>query len=266
MAFPAAPLSANALPTHTISFDLSSSFQLQTTTAGHYYAIGGEVQASPGRPLQPRTSAVLPEKEGQIPHGTVLVSATAVYTDGFNPLISHPVTDTTLSEPPFETEAWFPALPWAINRLGDEARLVVVPAQFQGNQDSGTLRRFTALQFQVHYADSFNTDFSSPVVWMVTGVAVGNQADLQVTAQDSSGVERVLMVYTQTGTNWVSRDLAYNPTLDRWETRLTGLAGPFFYFVQAVDGAGNVTVTSNKGLFFEPIRHNVYLPLVVREH
>jgi len=142
----------------------------------------------------------------------------------------------------------------------------VVPAQFQGNQDSGTLRRFTALQFQVHYADSFNTDFSSPVVWMVTGVAVGNQADLRVTAQDSSGVERVLIVYTQTGTNWVSRDLAYNPTLDRWETHLTGLAGPFFYFVQAVDGAGNVTVTSNKGLFFEPIRHNVYLPLVVREH
>ena len=246
---PGALLSASSLPTETISLNLASSFQLQTTGSGNYYAIGGEVQASPGRPLQPRTSALIPDRAWQTPHGAVLVSATAAYTAGFNPLISHPVTDTTLSEPAFEADAWVPDSLWAVNRLGDEARLVVVPAQFQ-----------------VYYADSFNTDFSSPVVWMVTGVAVGNQADLKVTAQDSSGVERVLMVYTQTGTNWVSRDLAYNPTLDRWETRLTGLAGPFFYFVQAVDSAGNVTVTSNKGLWFEPIRHQVYLPLVVRNH
>jgi hypothetical protein len=32
-----------------------------------------------------------------------------------------------------------------------------------------------------------------------------------------------------------------------------------------VDGAGNVTVTSNKGLYFEPSRREVYLPLVLRD-
>jgi hypothetical protein len=33
-----------------------------------------------------------------------------------------------------------------------------------------------------------------------------------------------------------------------------------------VDGAGNVTVTSNKGLFFEPTRNEVHLPLIVRNY
>jgi hypothetical protein len=45
---------------------------------------------------------------------------------------------------------------------------------------------------------------------------------------------------------------------------LTGLTGQFIYLVQAVDGAGNVTITSNKGLFFEPERHQIYLPIVMR--
>jgi hypothetical protein len=31
-----------------------------------------------------------------------------------------------------------------------------------------------------------------------------------------------------------------------------------------VDGAGNVTVSANKGLFFEPTRNEIFLPLLVR--
>jgi hypothetical protein len=74
----------------------------------------------------------------------------------------------------------------------------------------------------------------------------------------------VVMVYTQDGSTWHSRDLDYDPFEDRWETHLTGLVDRFIYFVQVVDGAGNVTVTSNKGLFFEPTRNDIYLPLVMR--
>jgi hypothetical protein len=47
---------------------------------------------------------------------------------------------------------------------------------------------------------------------------------------------------------------------------LTGLAGPFTYLMQVVDGAGNVTTTSNKGLLFQPaIRYQVYLPVIMQE-
>jgi hypothetical protein len=33
-----------------------------------------------------------------------------------------------------------------------------------------------------------------------------------------------------------------------------------------VDGAGNVTATSNKGLFFEPTRNEINSPPVVRNY
>jgi hypothetical protein len=174
------------------------------------------------------------------------------------------VTDTTPSESTFQAPAWFPSNPWAVNRQGDEARLVVVPAQFRGDQDGGTLRRFTTLDFQVVYTDAASTDFAPPVVWTVESVAFKNAADFWVSAQDTSGIQRVVMVYTQDGSTWHSRGLDYDPFEDRWETHLTELSDRFIYFVQVVDGAGNVTLTSNKGLFFEPSGNEVYLPLVMR--
>ena len=258
------PISANDLTVDTVSF--APDFQLETGSAdGDYYTIGGEVQASPGRPVQPRTSQLVPVKSGQTPHGAVLVNATST-KESINPLISRPVTDTKLSEPLFEADAWFPSNPWAVNRLGDAPRLVVVPAQFQGHQDSGTLRRFTALEFQVYYAGSANSDFTPPTVWTVQSQAFEDEADFWVTAEDSSGIQQVVLVYTQDGSRWQSHDLDYDSLQDRWQATFTGLTGQFIYFVQVIDGAGNVTITSNKGLFFEPTRHEIYLPLVFRKY
>jgi ureidoglycolate hydrolase len=192
----------------------------------------------------------------------VLVSAISDQTDGFNPLISNPVSETKTTEPPYDYPGWFPANMWAVNHLGDEALLVVVPAQFDGNQDSGTLRRFTALDFQVYYTTTASPDWSSPIIWLVESLAVQQEADFWVTTQDTSGIQRVVIVYTQDGIHWQSQDL-YDSG-DTWHAQLTGVTHQFAYLVQVVDGAGNVTVTSNKGLFFELTRHEIYLPVVMR--
>jgi hypothetical protein len=261
-----ADLRANGDVTATVTF--VPTFKLETGAAeGNYYAIDREVQASPGRPVQPRTSQVMPDKSAfdLVPHGAVLISATSTLTEGFNPLISRPVTDTKLSEPPFTAEGWFPAQMWTLNRLGDENRLVVVPTQFRGNEISGTLRRFDGLAFEVYYTDTVAVDYTPPIIWEVRSVALEDEADLTVHAEDTSGVQRVVMAYTLDGMAWRSRDLTYYEQEDRWRTHFNGLSDEFIYFVQAVDGAGNVTVTSNKGMFFEPTRPTVYLPLVLRE-
>ncbi len=213
--------------------------------------------------MQPRLSQVLPSKSGQTPHGVVLLNGTAA-SEAFNPYISRPVTDTAEPEPLFESPAWFPPNPWAINRLGDLPQLALVPAQFKGNQASGVLRRFTDLKLQVYYTDTAVTDFAPPVVWEVDGKAFMGQADFWVTAQDTSGIQQVLMLYTQDGIHWTSVDLQYAPGQSRWEKHLSGLTGQFLFYIQVVDGAGNVTVTSNKGLFFEPEQHRIYLPIVMR--
>jgi hypothetical protein len=141
---------------------------------------------------------------------------------------------------------------------------VLVPAQFQGDQDSGTLRRFTQLEFEVYYTDTVSADFSSPVVWAVESKEYENEADFWVTTEDTSGIQRVVMAYTQDGVIWKIQDLAPDPSEERlWSTHMAGLSDQFVYFIQVVDGAGNVKVTSNKGLLFEPIEINVYLPLTL---
>jgi hypothetical protein len=256
---------ATGMATESVVFDLASAFRLETGSEyGRYYSIGGEAQASPGRPVQPRTSRVLTPPAGQTPHGAVLIGATAAQTADFDPLISMPVTDTVTGEPPFESPAWFPSNLWAVNLLGEEPRLVVVPAQFRGNQDGGLLRRFTRLEFEVYYDWDSQVDVTPPIVWAVESQAFGNEADFWVVAQDASGIQRVVMAYTQDGERWWSRDLSHNLVADRWETHFKGLSGAFVYFVQVVDGAGNVMVTANKGLFFSPIR-SLYLPVVMRD-
>jgi hypothetical protein len=71
----------------------------------------------------------------------------------------------------------------------------------------------------------------------------------------------VVMAYSRDGVNWQAQDFSDSPTIaDGWETRMSILGDPFIYFIQVVDGAGNVTVSSNKGLFFTPPR-NIYLPV-----
>jgi hypothetical protein len=264
-ALAAPPVSANDLPTEDMSF--TPSFRLETGSAdGDYYSIGGEVQASPGRPVQPRTSALIPSKAGKTPHGVVFVGG-ASSTEAINPLISRPLTDTKMTEPDFEAEGWFPSQPCTVNRLGENARLVIVPAQFQGYEGSGALRRFTSLQFQVYYAESSDDDFTVPTVWKVESQVTGSGVDFWVTTEDDSGIQRVVIAYTEEGSDqWQSHDLEYDSSQDQWEGQLGGLSGKFVYFVQVVDGAGNVTTTSNKGLFFEPARHTIYLPVVMKAY
>ena len=180
-----------------------------------------------------------------------------------------PTTTFKLAEPEFAAPAWFPQKIFAVNRLQSSAgagRLVVVPAQFRGNQNEGLQRRFTQMHFAVTYSDS--DDWMPPAIWQAKGELKDDALHLSVAAGDASGVERVLVTYTDTGAtsdeaNWESLDLVYNEYAERWEGALFGLSGQTVFFVQAVDTAGNVTVSGNKGHYFEPERSSVYLPVIL---
>src|SRR5262249_13435965 len=65
-------------------------------------------------------------------------------------------------------------------------------------------------------------------------------------------VKRVLVAVRSGGdADWTFSDLVQSPTdAKRW-TASTSISGTRFeFFVQAVDAAGNVAVTSNKGFYF----------------
>jgi hypothetical protein len=248
----------SVLKTLSVTYD-----PVVTTDDGSYYAIDALAQSNPGRPIQPKTSIALDTVPDLDPHGVLLLGGEATETD-FDPLIAHPVPTSTegLEEPGFGASSWFPSKMFAINLLGAEDRLVVVPAQFLGDQDGGTLRRFTELVFTVTYSDS--VDYVPPVVWEVESLLAGETTTFKVSVDDASGIERVLVTYCADGQNWSSANLTYSAYTGRWEGSVTGLTEEASYFVQVMDGAGNVTISNNKGEYFSPETHNIYLPLVLR--
>ena len=244
---------------------------MHTTPEGQFYTIGGLAHSSPGRPVQPKTSIVLDEVSKMRPHGALLLAGQSTLDRGFNPVIARPVPTATLklAEPEFVAPAWFPEKLFAINRLQaveGPGRLVIVPAQFRGDQDEGLQRRFTQMRFEVTYSDS--DDWMPPAIWQAKGEVEGDTMFLSVAAADASDVERVLVTYADAGGasdggSWESLDLAYNEYTEQWEGTLSGLEGAAVFFIQAMDTAGNVTVSGNKGHYFEPESTNVYLPVIL---
>ena len=235
-----------------------------TTAGGDYYTIDGLAQFSPGRPVQPKTSVTLDHVPDMRPHGALLLGGQSDTDLDFDPLVARPVPTTTVEvdEPKFESLAWFPSKIFAVNRHGENDHLVIVPAQFLGNQDKGIERRFTELDFAVTYSNS--ADFTPPAIWEVESTFFAGTAAFKVSADDASGIERMLVTYSTDGRLWHSADLTYRAYTGQWEKSLPGLTEETSYFIQAMDAAGNVTISDNKGRYFAPEKRTIYLPAVLR--
>jgi hypothetical protein len=74
----------------------------------------------------------------------------------------------------------------------------------------------------------------------------------------------VVVAYSLGDEVWESIDLTEGAGEGIWSGELALTKGDSVsYFVQAVDGAGNVARGDNKGFYFEPVTYDVYLPLVL---
>jgi hypothetical protein len=77
-------------------------------------------------------------------------------------------------------------------------------------------------------------------------------------------VTRVAVAYTTGDGLWKTLDLVRSADPNVWEGSLPSDAG-LEYFVQAVDGAGNVAISDNKGLYFGLPPYRMVLPLIARD-
>lgn len=72
-----------------------------------------------------------------------------------------------------------------------------------------------------------------------------------VDVTDPSDIARVMITFDTGDGNWQSFDLSLGPS-GKWEGEET-MTGSFRYLVQAVDAAGNVAFSDDKGVFFTTI-------------
>jgi Domain of unknown function DUF11/WD40-like Beta Propeller Repeat/VHL beta domain len=231
-----------------------------TSPFGRYYA-SDDTAVVNYRPVEPQTSVDVTQT-GLVAHGAVITSLASTDIAPFDASFSMPTIDrTALSPEPVWDDVIFPSKIQSIRTFADprgqRQRLVLVVGQFASDPAAapgiGRQRNFTSLGSRVYYAPPGATDFTAAQFGLVQGSHVGTQAAFSVHVSDPGGgpVKRVLVAFHD-GNTWKFVDLA--PTAGDatlWTGGAASTTTDPEFFVQAVDGAGNVSVTSFKGRYYE---------------
>ena len=257
------PLTAlgNGLTVNSLSYWFPA-LTAESTPDGRYYALGDMVHTGHGEPIQPQYVADLSFPQTQA-HGVVFKGG--VYTDvaSFNPVVDQAVTETIpLAEPAFSAPGWYPALLPQLNRLERGDRLVTLLGQY--HPGSQTERLYDRLSFDVYYHTSAN-DWTAPSITGMSSSLGAGAATITVQASDASGIHAVVIAYTDGTGEWSSVSLAQSG--GAWTGSFPANANTGF-FVQAVDGAGNVAVDDHQGSYYQPgdhLEYRLFLPLILRQ-
>ncbi|MBP7689887.1 MAG: hypothetical protein KA765_18360, partial [Thermoflexales bacterium] len=246
--------------------------EITRTGQGEFYALDGSVHTRSGEPLQPRFYADVSAPQAGVLRGVLFLGG--VYTDrvGFDPVIARPFNEyvTATVEPAFEAAGWYPPLPFDFTSRGvltaTSAMVSTVLGQF--NAQAGTERLYDQVTLATYF--SGDSDTQPPRLTYLDGVLNASQDRglLKVEATDPAGVVRVVATFTTGGGVWASRDLTYNASTLRWTGEITATPTTR-YFIQVVDGAGNVGTAHNKGRYYAlaaavpPVNvQRVYLPVL----
>ena len=140
-------------------------------------------------------------------------------------------------------------------------RVVLMTGQFFTGSDPGAngvgvQRLYTRIGARV--LRSTSNDYVPPVFTRIDATKVGTTAAFAVDVTDltqsgGAGVVKRVLVAVRSGaeTTWTFTDLGQSaPGSARWAGGVPLSGSTFEYFVQAVDAAGNVAVSTNKGFYF----------------
>jgi Tol biopolymer transport system component len=238
-----------------------------TPANGGSYVVGQDgVQVTHFRPVEPKT--VLPVTV-PLAHGALITELSSRSTTPFDPYFARPIVDSTAHEPLLDWDRLVhPAKLQTVttSKLGTTKRhrLVLATGQFTGQPgggETGTQRLFPHIQALVFSAPS--NDYAKPILGRIVATGVGPSVAFSVETRDqapngANDVVRVRVGYLDqpdggTTRAWRFLDLVRTPSTDRWTGAgpLVSATAQFLYFVQAVDRAGNVAVSTNKGIYYE---------------
>jgi hypothetical protein len=234
----------------------------ETTPQGTYYTYGGQAEHSDDAPIQPRYGDPLSTAEGMA-HGAVLRAALGQELPGFDPVVDEATWQIGGGgdEPAFDCPAWFPGRLLSLNRTDGQSTLAIGLGQFHGTAQ--VERLYGAMDVDVYFGDS--GDGQPPRLSSIESELQGNAVVIAVEADDPSGIHGMVVAYGDGNGGWSSTDLLFDGGAWRGDW-LGNAAGEFF--VQAVDGAGNVAVYPWDGRYMRPgdsyHPSQVFLPLIIR--
>ena len=212
-------------------------------------------QVTQFEPIQPKsTTSVV--TTGRTAHGALITGLVSHDVLGVVPVINTPTADTTSATPQVRADsaAWPAKLATVTTSQAPYGRaqsLVLLPGQFLGNTYDGTgvERVFDTVGVKVLYAPDGSTDFTAPAISGVIGSVGGSSVTFSATATDDGSVKAMTVGYRDLEGTWRFAPMTGGPaafsatvTLSRALTA----ADRTVFFVQAVDGSGNVGTAAGK--------------------
>ncbi len=269
---PTAPVTgttSSAGTPQTASFTGSRQLVPQSGPRGTWYGVqgaGSPVQAPlaiPGRPLQPETSdSYAQPTDGQVAHGIIvddLTTRVTSATGSFNPVYSAATPDSSTTRPePQTVGAFFPAtLANVVERATPQGLrdvIVLHPGQFRSSSpDSGLGFQQLTDEMTYHLLYSDKADVTPPEIGTVDGTVSGPTVTFTVTTPDGdvrAATALFLARSSTTGQSWTRVQLTSTNGRTWSGSAPAGAATVEQYFVQLLDDANNVSVSSKKGQDF----------------
>ena len=251
-------------------------FDRTTTPDGEFLSLDSRADFPADAPAQPRFFMAPSTPPAGKLHGVLFQGGTYSDVVSFDPVIAPPTNEyVTVMEPEFDAPGWYPAVPFQVRSdptiSGTTGTLLAVLGQYDSH--SATERLYDRMAFATYF--SSNPDTQPPQITHADGTldVAGHRGSLKVQADDDSGVIRVVAAFTDNLGTWQSQDLAYEYTSNEWTGVITATLATY-YFIQAVDGAGNVAVDDAKGeyhrflapwpLIDDQKPNAIYLPCLVK--
>jgi hypothetical protein len=246
------------------SFDLELTFSQETSALGTFFTIDGDTQGIHYRPIQPKVSTDV-TAAGKVAKGALITDLVTTDVPVEDPAFFRPLIDLSGNEPEIENfDQIFPTTFANIatyqrpsstpgERSDTRQNLNLVAGQYVGA--TKTQRLFDELGIEVLYMDEGAAgldDFTPPTFQSVQAAIVDGTAGFFVDLADNADAVRVLVLYRDGSGLWKSAELVSGSP---WTGGGAVAAGTTVieYFVQAVDPAGNVGMTSFKGAFHEGV-------------
>jgi len=271
-----APSAFGSVNVGQLDYGLAGAFGESSTEDGTFMAMDGWTHFSAGEPIQPRFFADASAPEAGSLHGAVFLGGIYSDTQAFDPVIALPYNEyvTSTKEPEFSTSGWYPAVPFQVRTSASVSTTAetMVTLLGQYNSGAGTERLYDNMSFGTYYSSSSDTEPAE--ITHLDGVLdeTSGSGLIKIEATDDSDIIRVVVAYTDGQGQWHSQDLSYGDAMHKWTGVISGTVETR-YFVQVVDGAGNVAMDDNKGQYHpfslplplvEGTGNTLYLPLILK--
>ena len=267
----------NVIPSLTRHDDVLNVVSSTQTVSATYFSGTNGVVVNPVEPILPLELRNVSGPNGLVLRGVGFRGGS--YTDLANilPRTGAATTEIRGVHPAFVSNVFYPIVPWRINYLdalfGGSTHLVATPAQYLSsdpNSTTGTMRTYNNMQFRLFYSNNTSSYANSstpalaaaPYIVQVADTVNSTNVVISVIAigNPAAGIQGVWATYTADSGpyagQWQSLDLTRDPldsTLWQGVLPLNGTnPQAIHYMVQAVNGVGLVSLSTNLGAHYTP--------------